>query len=330
MLNKPIGGGEHTEAGGTFAGPTQNHILDLASQLGVDTFPTYNTGDNVYFADGYADDLQRLGPHRHRAAGPHDPSRPRDRCDPARRDVEGRAGRRSMGVRVRGATGTARRSSSGSTRTAPALGSARWCRRPPARSSGPSRARSRCCSRSSTSPRPATSRTSGRSSATSTRATGRRCSASWAALSQIAARLAHRLGSRVKLGTPVRRIESVHGGVRVVSKHHVITARRVIVAVPPALARRIRYEPGLPANRRALDARDAPGHAAQGHRRLRPAVLARRRPQRHRRVAERPGERVLRRLAARRLAGRPVRVRGRRRGARRTARSRRPTGARRC
>src|SRR4029079_4688161 len=51
---------------------------------------------------------------------------------------------------------------------------------------------------------------------------------------QIAQRLGRRLGARVKLGTPVHRIERIRGGVRVVSKHHVVTARRVIVAVPPA------------------------------------------------------------------------------------------------
>jgi monoamine oxidase len=42
------------------------------------------------------------------------------------------------------------------------------------------------------------------------------------------------------------------GGVRVVSKRHVVTARRVIVAVPPVLAGRIRYSAGLPASRVGL------------------------------------------------------------------------------
>src|SRR5687768_5974587 len=48
VLNRPIGGGEESEAGGTFAGPTQNHILGLATELGIGTFPTFNQGDNVY------------------------------------------------------------------------------------------------------------------------------------------------------------------------------------------------------------------------------------------------------------------------------------------
>jgi monoamine oxidase len=52
VRNHDIGGGEISERGGTFAGPTQNHILALAKEMGVGTFPTFATGDNVYYADG--------------------------------------------------------------------------------------------------------------------------------------------------------------------------------------------------------------------------------------------------------------------------------------
>jgi monoamine oxidase len=47
-LNQPIGGGEISERGATFVGPTQNHILALAKEFRVDKFPTFNDGDNVY------------------------------------------------------------------------------------------------------------------------------------------------------------------------------------------------------------------------------------------------------------------------------------------
>jgi monoamine oxidase len=50
--NHELGGGKVSEAGGTFAGPTQNHILALARELGIGTFETYNQGENVYMADG--------------------------------------------------------------------------------------------------------------------------------------------------------------------------------------------------------------------------------------------------------------------------------------
>jgi len=51
-LNHPISGGAYTELGGMFAGPTQDHILGLAAEVGVGTFPTYNTGNNVFWANG--------------------------------------------------------------------------------------------------------------------------------------------------------------------------------------------------------------------------------------------------------------------------------------
>src|SRR5215208_5267634 len=47
-LNKEIGGGEISERGATFIGPTQDHILALAKELGVGKFRTFNNGDNVY------------------------------------------------------------------------------------------------------------------------------------------------------------------------------------------------------------------------------------------------------------------------------------------
>jgi monoamine oxidase len=47
-LNQPIGGGEISERGATFVGPTQNHILALAKEFRVAKFPTFNDGDNVY------------------------------------------------------------------------------------------------------------------------------------------------------------------------------------------------------------------------------------------------------------------------------------------
>ena len=50
--NASIPGGAITERGAAFIGPTQDHIAKLASDFGVGTFPTYDTGDNVYVRDG--------------------------------------------------------------------------------------------------------------------------------------------------------------------------------------------------------------------------------------------------------------------------------------
>ena len=68
----------------------------------------------------------------------------------------------------------------------------------------------------------------------------------------ISFRMAHALGRRVHLGTPVRRIVQNGRGVTVYSDRVVAHAQRVIVAVPPALAQRIDYHPMLPTDRDQL------------------------------------------------------------------------------
>jgi monoamine oxidase len=60
--NAPIAGGEITERGAAFVGPTQDHIIELASDFGVATFPTYDTGDNVYVRDGNRSTYSDTGP----------------------------------------------------------------------------------------------------------------------------------------------------------------------------------------------------------------------------------------------------------------------------
>lgn len=53
-LNHDLGDGQVVEAGGQFVGPTQDHILDLAADVGVKTFPAYTEGDAVYVHRGKA------------------------------------------------------------------------------------------------------------------------------------------------------------------------------------------------------------------------------------------------------------------------------------
>jgi monoamine oxidase len=47
-VNHDLGDGKVVEAGGQFAGPTQDHILALAKQVGVETFPAHTEGASVY------------------------------------------------------------------------------------------------------------------------------------------------------------------------------------------------------------------------------------------------------------------------------------------
>jgi monoamine oxidase len=48
VLSHTISTGEYAELGGMFTGPTQDRIQALAAAVGVGTFPTYNTGNNVF------------------------------------------------------------------------------------------------------------------------------------------------------------------------------------------------------------------------------------------------------------------------------------------
>src|SRR3954453_21100782 len=57
-----LGGGQLSERGGTFVGPTQDQVLDIAKELGVEKFDTYDTGDNVYMADGQRSTYSDTGP----------------------------------------------------------------------------------------------------------------------------------------------------------------------------------------------------------------------------------------------------------------------------
>ena len=60
--NRPITGGSYIDAGAEFVGPTQDRIKALAQAVGVETFPTYNSGNNVYWKDGTRTTYAASGP----------------------------------------------------------------------------------------------------------------------------------------------------------------------------------------------------------------------------------------------------------------------------
>jgi monoamine oxidase len=66
VVNADIGGGKIAEMGGEFAGPTQDRLLALAADLGVATFPTYDTGKKVLHFNGkrgtYSGTIPRISP----------------------------------------------------------------------------------------------------------------------------------------------------------------------------------------------------------------------------------------------------------------------------
>ena len=71
-------------------------------------------------------------------------------------------------------------------------------------------------------------------------------------LQQVPSLLAERLGDRVHLGQPARRIEYSDDGVVVTTDGLAVRARRAVVAVPPNLYGRIDYSPALPPVRQQM------------------------------------------------------------------------------
>jgi monoamine oxidase len=76
---------------------------------------------------------------------------------------------------------------------------------------------------------------------------------------ELALRLAAMLGDRVRLAAPVRRIEQSGDSLRVLADGFEVEAAAAIVAVPPAVAAGIEFDPVVPEGRRRLAERLQPG-----------------------------------------------------------------------
>jgi monoamine oxidase len=61
-LNVPVAPGKVAEIGGQWVGPTQDRLLALAKELGVPTYKTYNDGNNVYYRNGQLTPYSSSGP----------------------------------------------------------------------------------------------------------------------------------------------------------------------------------------------------------------------------------------------------------------------------
>ncbi len=66
VVNQDIGDGKIVEMGGEYVGPGQDRLLALAAELGVATFPTYDTGKKVLHFNGkrgtYSGTIPRVSP----------------------------------------------------------------------------------------------------------------------------------------------------------------------------------------------------------------------------------------------------------------------------
>jgi monoamine oxidase len=248
-LNHDIGDGKVVEVGGQWVGPTQRRMLALSQELGVDTFPTHDEGENV---------IEWRGENkRYRGAIPHinpailaDVAQAQVRLDRMARRVPleapweaDRAGRWDAQTY---ATWLARNLATAGARTLFEIGAeAVWAQEPAdlsllhvlfyTHSAGGL---------------DALLGTSG--GAQQDRFVG--------GSQLVALRVADALGAdRLALAAPVRRIAHGADGVTVTADGVEVRARRAIVALPPALAGRISYDPPLPGYRDQLTQRMAQG-----------------------------------------------------------------------
>ena len=254
VLAHPLGGGEFSEAGGTFIGPTQNHIARLAGELGVGTFPTYNEGENVYVADG-----ERMTYSDQSPAGTAPPD-PQILADLA--TVVTRLNEMSKTVPV-DAPWNAAEAADYDRQTLES-----WIQENSTNERFRRLAALACRPIFGAEPRELSLlfvlfyiAASGdeRNAGTFERNFNTRAGAQESRFAGgshlIPERMAAALGKRVVLGSPVRRIVTRRGVVTVTSDRVIVKAKRAIVAIPPVLAGRIEFVPGLPAARDGLSQR---------------------------------------------------------------------------
>jgi monoamine oxidase len=253
VVNKDLGDGVFTERGGTFLGPTQTRIRRLADEMGVGFFPMYDEGNNVYVADG-----KRL---EWSDTGPTGTAPPDLEILPDVAKVIFKVDELSKQVPVR-APWTAPKADQWDRRTlrefaiANSSGHPRFLELLDVALRAQMGAEARDVSllfalwftaQSGDRKHPGTFERNfnTRGGAQQNRFHG--------GSQVVALRVAKQLGDRVVLGSPVRRIEQRPHGVIVESDDVLVRAKRVVVALAPALVKRIHFSPGLPEQRRRLN-----------------------------------------------------------------------------
>jgi monoamine oxidase len=247
VLKHDLRGGSYTELGGMFTGPTQDDIQALASELGVGLYPTYNTGSNVFVGgDGRREEFPSDTPL---GTAPADPLvAPDIALTVAQLD--------DMATRVSvDAPWSSDNAEEWDSQTLDTWLRGHTSGNPEftAVTSAATEAIFGCEPRElsllytvfyiAASGNEQNQGTFERNFNTKGGAQEQRF-AGGAQL--VPERMAAQLGSRVLLNAPVRRIEQSATGVTVRSDTLAVSARRAIVAIPPALAARIVYEPALP------------------------------------------------------------------------------------
>lgn len=257
VWNHNLGGGMVSERGGTFVGPTQDRVLALAKALGVKTFSTYDTGNDVFWSGGMRSTYSDKGPLGTAPPGLAAGETIVDvlRLDQMSRQVPVDAPWESANA-AEWETYTLERWVEENSKTTQFRELVHTATRPifgaePRELSLLFTLFYIASSGNATNPGTFERNFDTRGGAQQWRLVG--------GSQLIAIRIAHELGAGVVLGSPVRRIEQTSSGVTVISDRATIRAKRAIVAVPPTLAGRIDYEPLLPFERDQLTQRYGQG-----------------------------------------------------------------------
>jgi monoamine oxidase len=261
--NRPITGGSYVDAGAEFIGPTQDRIKALAQAVGVETFPTYNSGNNVYWKDGTRQTYAATGPT---GIAPPDPAYLPDILQ-----IVQRLNTMASEVDVN-TPWTAKEALEWDSQTFYT-----WLKANEANPDFMRLAATATDAIFGQEPRDLSllyvvfylaasgdENNPGTFERNFQTAEGAQQERFVGGSQLISLRVAAELGSSVVLGTPVRRIIQSSKGVKVVTaKGARVSAKQVIVAIPPALAARIEYEPLLPALRDQLTQRAPMGSYAK-------------------------------------------------------------------
>ena len=254
IWNHQLGGGHVSERGATFVGPTQDHIAKLLHELRIGTFPVYDQGDDVYVAGGERLTYSDRGPF---GTAPPDPAIAAQLASLV-------LGIDSLSTHV--PVDAPWRAAKAAALDGQTLQSYMDARSAPPRLQALSAAALRAVFGAearelsmlftlfyiAASGDPRHPGTFQRNFDTRGGAQAARIQGGSQALPDA---IAAALGTRVVLSSPVRAIRRHGGRVRVVSDRTTVDARRAIVAVAPALAGRIDYEPILPFERDQLTQR---------------------------------------------------------------------------
>jgi monoamine oxidase len=257
-LNYALPGGEVSERGGTFVGPTQTRIMALADSVGVKTFDTYDTGKAVAIIEGSRTEYDDTGLT---GTAPPDPTilpelavvtgmlddmaTDIDVNAPWRAQLAGLYDSQTMQTWLDQHTATERFRALAALATRPIFGAE------PRELSLLYVLFYIAASGDENNVGTFERNFNTRGGAQQSRFIG--------GSQLVAQKVAQELGRRVVLSSPVRRIVQGGGHVDVYSDRYTVRAKKVIVAIPPALAGRIDYQPILPFHRDQLTQRIGQG-----------------------------------------------------------------------